>query len=80
MADIDGIGYQFVREGQHFVGIIGGAGGGISAGRYHIAGGNAQFIQVDSPGGTDIELVRRGLGESAGAGQISVDEVIEIAA
>ena len=80
MLDVNGIGFEIVRQGQDFVGIIGGAGGSIGAGGGKGAGSYTELIQIDGAGGLYVELVSGGLGEWAGADQVAVDKVIEVAA
>ena len=76
--DIDGIAGEAVRQRQDFIGVIGLVGRGVNPGGGQGAGGHAQLVQVEGAGGLDVELVRRGLAEGAGAHQIAIDEVIDI--
>ena len=80
MPDIDSIGLELVRQGQDLVGVIRGAGRGIGAGGGERAGSNPELVQIHGTGGLYVELICGGLGEAAGAHQIAVDEVIELAA
>ena len=41
---------------------------------------NPPSVQVDGAGGLYVELVRRGLGEAAGAHQVAVDDVVQLPA
>ena len=76
--DIDGIAGEAVRQRQDLIGVIGLVGRGVNPGGGQGAGGHAQLVQVEGAGGLDVELVRRGLAEGAGAHQIAIDEVIDI--
>ena len=78
--DIDRPGGELVRQGKDLVGVIGGTGRGIDPGGGQGAGGHPEFVQVDGAGGFDVELIRRGPGEGAGAYQVAIDEVIDIVA
>ena len=78
--DIDRPGGELVRQGKDLVGVIGGTGRGIDPGGGQGAGRYPELIQVDRAGRLDIELVRRGSGERAGAYQVAIDEVIDIVA
>ncbi len=78
--DVDGVGGELVRQGQDLIGVVGGVGGVIGPSGGQGAGGDPQLVQVDGAGGLYVELVRRGLGEAAGAYQIAVDEIVQLPA
>ncbi len=78
--DVDGVGGELVRQGQDLIGVVGGVGGVIGPIGGQGAGGDPQFVQVDGAGRFYVELVRRGLGEAAGAHQVAVDEIVQLPA
>lgn len=79
MLDVEGIRGEIVRQGQDLIGIVGAGRRGIGTGRGEVPGGNPELVQVEGAGRLDVEFVSGGFGETAGAYQIAVDEVIELA-
>ena len=80
MLDVNGIGCKLIRQGQDLVGVVGRVGRVIRTGRGQAAGGHTQLIQIDRAGRLYVKLVCGRLGEAAGAHQVAVDKVVELAA
>ena len=77
--DIEGICGEVVRQGQDFIGIVGIGRWIVGTGGGEVPGGDTELVQVECSGGLDVKFICRGFGEAAGAYQIAVDEVIELA-
>ena len=80
MLNVDRIGRKVVRQGQDLICIVGETGRRVGAGGGERASGYTKLVQIDGAGGLYEKLICGRFSEGTGADQITVDEVVKIAA